>query len=528
MLDLNSMLLWLVGASSLFALLTMGRHYGRHAFKSLVAHLIVAILALYAGLLQPNWGGPVFAIWLLLVVAPALAAQQLHQALRLRQLPRAIHWGKVLGVLQPWLHGFNQVRYLEFEQALDSQDPAAVQTRLAALTGSQPWEARAQLELLRRRLRFDEIAEYFAKHPAAIRDPRLSALHVRALGELGDLNAMWQAYSQLPAPMQRSSGLRLTVVALSGRPDLLHDLQGPLTTDDPNLWPFWYASALQAAGESVQAAAILEHLLATNGRTAPALLHRLRFPLSDQAPRNMDASARARLANLEQAMSDERAMGGPSGQRRRPPRATLALCALLALTFVLSLPPDNRALEAHLIDMGALVLPVHQASGPLLWRLFAAGVLHFGPAHLFTNMLGLWVLGRQVERLFSGAALCFVFFAASLSAMYLSVLLMTPAPHQTITIVGASCGVMGLVGALLTFAALGHFITGNALSRQSLLQLGLVVLMQTGMDLITPATSAQLHLSGAAAGAFWTLPLGLRYWLAQRHEQQRSPTKSPR
>jgi membrane associated rhomboid family serine protease len=84
-----------------------------------------------------------------------------------------------------------------------------------------------------------------------------------------------------------------------------------------------------------------------------------------------------------------------------------------------------------------------------LWPLLSYSFLHGSMAHLFFNMLALWMFGSDIERLF-GSRFYLKFYFASVLAAALSHLLVTgwlgAPPFPT---VGASGGVYGL---LLAFA----------------------------------------------------------------------------
>jgi membrane associated rhomboid family serine protease len=66
---------------------------------------------------------------------------------------------------------------------------------------------------------------------------------------------------------------------------------------------------------------------------------------------------------------------------------------------------------------------------------------------------------------------------------------------------GASAGVMGLVGALFAFAAVGYFRARQRwLGRQIVLLLA-VIATQVVFDAFTPEVSSFLHMTGLGIGA---------------------------
>ncbi len=88
--------------------------------------------------------------------------------------------------------------------------------------------------------------------------------------------------------------------------------------------------------------------------------------------------------------------------------------------------------------------------GFLPWQVLSYGFLHGSIGHLFFNMLGLWMFGAELERLW-GPKRFILFYGASVLAAALAqllVALMLGSPYPT---VGASGGLFGL---LLAFGML--------------------------------------------------------------------------
>jgi rhomboid protease GluP len=181
--------------------------------------------------------------------------------------------------------------------------------------------------------------------------------------------------------------------------------------------------------------------------------------------------------------------------------ATTTVAAVLVAVYVLEAPDGSRDLE-NLVRWGALVLPP-QVPGDSLgwWRVVTAGLLHFGGIHLTVNVLGLWLLGREVERLYSGRVLLALFMGANVGAFAFAAAIVRASAEAPRVMLGASAGVMGLVGALLAFAAAGYFrARQHWLGRQIVLLLA-VIATQVLFDAFTPAVSSLLHMTGLAIGA---------------------------
>jgi membrane associated rhomboid family serine protease len=126
------------------------------------------------------------------------------------------------------------------------------------------------------------------------------------------------------------------------------------------------------------------------------------------------------------------------------------------------LPPVTKALllinvAAFSIDMLlGLVLTRYFALWPLTsdlfmpWQVVSYAFLHGGIGHLFFNMLGLWMFGSELERLW-GQRRYLQFLAASILAAAALQLLVTSLTGARYPTVGASGGLFGL---LLAFGML--------------------------------------------------------------------------
>lgn len=81
------------------------------------------------------------------------------------------------------------------------------------------------------------------------------------------------------------------------------------------------------------------------------------------------------------------------------------------------------------------------------WQLFTAMFIHMNIAHLFLNMLWLFILGTQVERILGTFRYSLVYFLSGLFGNILTLFLMPP---QTVS-AGASGAVFGIFGFLIMY-----------------------------------------------------------------------------
>lgn len=136
--------------------------------------------------------------------------------------------------------------------------------------------------------------------------------------------------------------------------------------------------------------------------------------------------------------------------RAGPPMLTWTLIAVNTAIFgamVWSGVPLLDAQVGQLEPWGASV--VHLVAAGQWWRLLSSMFLHAGIAHLFGNMVTLWLVGRTVERHVGSAALAVIYGFSGLTGGVAMLLTGEVA-------VGASGGIGGLVGCLVLLALRGY------------------------------------------------------------------------
>jgi len=336
--------------------------------------------------------------------------------------------------------------------------------------------------------------------------------YLRALGEMGDVSRLLATYAGLPRPLRHLRAVRLVVLAFAGRPDLLRLLfEKPIALDPTPAKSYWLAVSEQAAGDLANAAKRLEAL-----REGEFLREQVNQRLVTPAPRveqeDLTPEARSVLAELEREIVDARVL-----RQEGPPRraiATFALMGVLVVVFVVEAAlgkndTDQLIKLDALIRLGALVLPPELTGGGAGWRVISAGFLHVNETHLAMNLLGLWVLGRSVERMSGPLATLVAFVASSIGAYTTGLFFMHADVQHPAVALGASAGVMGLVGALASFNAAGYLFRRNRLLGRQLGGIAAIIGIQLIFDAYHPGVSSFLHLAGAGWGALVALPYAL-------------------
>ena len=108
---------------------------------------------------------------------------------------------------------------------------------------------------------------------------------------------------------------------------------------------------------------------------------------------------------------------------------------------------DGRALAVLGAKWGPPIWQQHE-----YWRLITAGFLHGSILHIAFNGWALYILGAQVEEVFGTPRYLAIYFAATILGFYASAR-MNPGLS-----IGASAGIMGLIGAMVAF---GHGIQSS-------------------------------------------------------------------
>jgi membrane associated rhomboid family serine protease len=151
------------------------------------------------------------------------------------------------------------------------------------------------------------------------------------------------------------------------------------------------------------------------------------------------------------------------------------------------------------------------SGGFLPWQVVTYAFLHGSIGHLFFNMLGLWMFGAELERIW-GPKRFLQFYAASVLAAALTQLIVTlnAAPYPT---VGASGGLFGL---LLAFAMMFPNRTIIPLFPPIPMKAKVFVALYGALELMFGVFDPRsgiahfAHLGGMAGGY-----LMIRYWRGQ-------------
>jgi rhomboid protease GluP len=124
------------------------------------------------------------------------------------------------------------------------------------------------------------------------------------------------------------------------------------------------------------------------------------------------------------------------------------------------------------------------------WRLVTAGFLHGGWLHILMNSWVLYDLGAQTEQVYSTPRFLVIYFAGTVGGFYLS------ARENPTLSIGASAGIMGLIGAMIAFGVANRSSMGAAI-RNFYMRWVMYILV---FGFVLSGTDNWAHIGGLAAG----------------------------
>lgn len=188
----------------------------------------------------------------------------------------------------------------------------------------------------------------------------------------------------------------------------------------------------------------------------------------------------------EQARTSPRtAMGGRMGSVT--PVVTYVLVGLCVAGFLLQRVAPQAAAWLLFRPYTSLAFP---------WTFFTSGFLHGGVMHLLLNMVALWVVGGQLERLVGHWRYAAVYLVSVLAGHTAVLLLADPfATAWTQGTLGASGGIFGLFGSLL--------VVSRRL-RGDISQIIILIALNLLITFTIPGISWQGHLGGLVMGGAMT------------------------
>ncbi len=519
-MDLNTILIWTVAAScGVMAVQLYFAHAMRRQFFAPIA--VAALLGVLYWRTPQDAGLIGGSVWFALLILPRFCSQWFTKSLSEKHYRRAWWLGKFMEWVPPF-SGIGPIcRIAAAIQHLNNREQEQALAILEPLRHQKSYAGRMALNLYTRITgEWSAFLDYFegtGEGKRLVHDLPLLETYLQALAEVRGRSAMLVAYDryvtsrleQFPAPLLGMAQTRLAAFcgdellqmqALSG----LHDV----VPDDVRR--FWKATAQHVAGHTDAAKAKFEELTqCENAAIARAAQHRIDSPLPTIQEQPLSVEERRILDLVRSSVGS--VLLEAAFRRSFTPWGTHLLVAALLGVFVLEIPGGTEDYE-NLIRMGAMLVPA-DPSGAGWWRPITAAFLHFGPLHLGLNALGLSILGRILERLWGAWRLIVMYLVSAIGSIALTPYFMEPLePFEQTILIGASGGVMGMIGGLLIQnGVLLWKKRTKALAFQFAVIL-LVIIVQIFFDSSYAEISSEAHLLGLGFGiAFGILWNGMDF-----------------
>jgi rhomboid protease GluP len=507
-LDLNQILLFI---ACLSPVVVLARTWRRAALNRnwQVASLAVLSATGAAWVIAPESAGFVGGgAWLLLLFVPAWGLRKAADFAAAQRYGAARRCFALVSLLHPFRRLFDEGRLLRaMELAQRGRREEALQMLATLGAANSRLSATAIGQSYRLRGDWEGLLNWCERHIPRVglgEETALLPLYFRALGELDRrddlvLQFAGRAPMLLAAPIHQhtfTAGLAM-LLAFGGRTQALVRLFERDAAQFPeDVREFWTATAEAAAGDLSRARTRLDRLarstsdaivradalqrLARRGQLAPLPL----TPYNEATVDRFAQHARRRRALL--------LMPYPTAVTP----AVLILLALNGIMFALEMTSGGSTDYIALHRLGALEPRAILFFGQY-WRLLTALFLHYGAVHLFVNSYALFMLGPRLETVLGTRRFFIAYLLCGLGSSVAVVLCWRLGITRADLLVGASGAVMGIVG-VWAGVLLGH--RHMPVARRQLINIAIIIVVQSAFDLYFPQVSMSAHLGGLITG----------------------------
>ena len=135
------------------------------------------------------------------------------------------------------------------------------------------------------------------------------------------------------------------------------------------------------------------------------------------------------------------------------------------------------------------------------WRLITAAFFHMDIIHLGCNMYALYILGEQIETTMGKKKLIFVYFMSAIIGNLLSGAI----NGQSVSSIGASGAIFGLMGAMLYFGYHYRLYLGNVVISQIIP----IIILNLALGFAVSGIDNWAHIGGLIGGILSTMIVGI-------------------
>lgn len=183
----------------------------------------------------------------------------------------------------------------------------------------------------------------------------------------------------------------------------------------------------------------------------------------------------------------------------KKPTATYSLILICILIFILMYILGNGSEDTYTLLKFGANLDVLTKNGQY-YRLFTSMFLHIGIIHLLCNMYSLYIIGREVEIVFTKKKYLIIYLLSGIAGSILSLAF----NHNTVC-AGASGAIFGLLGALLYFGYYYRAYLGASVTRSILP----VVIINLIIDFASTGIDNAAHIGGLVGGILIAMAVGV-------------------
>lgn len=183
----------------------------------------------------------------------------------------------------------------------------------------------------------------------------------------------------------------------------------------------------------------------------------------------------------------------------KKPTATYSLILICILIFILMYILGNGSEDTYTLLKFGANLDVLTKNGQY-YRLFTSMFLHIGIIHLLCNMYSLYIIGREVEIVFTKKKYLIIYLLSGIAGSILSLAF----NHNTVC-AGASGAIFGLLGALLYFGYYYRAYLGASVTRSILP----VVIINLIIGFASTGIDNAAHIGGLVGGILIAMAVGV-------------------
>lgn len=478
--------------------------------------------------------------WGLLILIPSLGLRQLqgliyhHQykpAQRLATVIRLLHpfddwWGhpKMIQALAIAKQGNIDKAQEILEKYVDSPNRLAKQAIASVYTMQSDWLGLKQ----------------WLQTKSSLSDPLIAMYFCRALGETGQLHELLikiKRFEKVLSIGDRTNYYlaQLFAAAFCGKTQLVEKLlTNGLAKYPLEIQQFWRAIAWYGAGEKRIAEKQLRVLLADDTATEfhGAIRSRLKNP-PQPAAKLLRTESYPLIAELTRKINQVTIDNSYQNLLERRPidkqgfSINLVLLLINLAVFIGGIVLNFQIREDALLELAGFI-PTIVLDGEW-WRILSATFIHVNWAHLFTNLLTLYLLGGFVEKNLGKSRYLLVYILSGVGAMLTLlglVTLMQEFNYASFPIwlkflteeirspfklwVGASGSIMGMIGAIAVILFQGWRQQKSKTAFRQFRFISGIIILQFAIDLTSVNVSFYSHFLGLILGAFFTLILTSR------------------